>query len=288
MSEQFKMPMQESIQPENSDEIFARELVEAIEKMKSQLNETGKSIREIIPENRNFNIEFNEAEKGVEIKLRHKENGKEKKLNMFLPPGHFFEKDESFIYRSRQKKIGYPENEVKFRGFLLSLFHEIGHYHEKIEHSISTWESLKALWFGVAKLIKSISIKKDIQDKEVVKKTTYRFTSLTADEVLPGWYIDKRSEDESKSERNAWAFALRSLRKLNQEGYNVFAGFENVSQIQSYVAYCLYTYDVDLFLKKLYSGNLTGDDLMKLDAQSTFWKQSKKYNKVVVPDENTE
>ncbi len=36
-------------------------------------------------------------------------------------------------------------------------------------------------------------------------------------------------------ERNAWAYALRTLRRLDNQGYNVFAGFDNVEEIIDYI-----------------------------------------------------
>jgi len=269
--------------PKDDEKKFKDELGEAIGKMYEQLREKGKNLREVTPQDRNFDIELQETEKGVNLCLKHKDGGEEKDLNIFLPSEHFFGKDETFIYRGREKKIGFPENELEFRGFLLSLFHELGHSHEKQEHSITTWDTLKALWEGVSKWAKSIRIKKEEQESEQGKKSVYRITSLPAEALLPQWYLDKRSHSEAKSERDAWAYALRSLRKLKQEGYDVFAGFDNVDQIRAYVAYCLYTYDTELFMKKLMSGDIR--DVQKLREQPPFWKKSKMYNRVIIPSE---
>lgn len=296
MPEQFKIPERKSIQPETEDKPFQRisrrELIDAIRALQYELlTDLEKDIVEIVPENRNFDIELRESPgKGVEIILRHKKTGAEKNLNSFLPRGHRFVKDEEFIYRRSpiRKQIGFKEDKVKFRGFLLSLFHEIGHAHQKIEHNISRWESLKALWQAVSEFIKNISIEKEVQYTGGVKQTTYRITSLTAEEVLPGWFLDKLGAMEAKSERNAWAFALSALRKLEREGYNVFAGFENVSQIRAFIEYSLYTYDIAFFLRRLYSSNSREEDLVKLASQPIFWKRGKKYTKVVRPDKNTE
>jgi hypothetical protein len=270
--------------PEEGEKKIEDKLAEAIGKMYEQLQETGKNLREVIPQDRNFDIELQESEDGINLRLRHKESGKEKDLNLFLPPEHFFGKDETFVYKGREKKIGFPENELEFRGFLLSLFHEIGHSHEKQEHSITIWETLKALWEGVSKWAKSIRIKKELHENEKESKIVYRVTSLPAEALLPKWYLDQRSHSEAKSERDAWAYALRSLRKLKQEGYDVFAGFDNVDQISAYVAYCLYTYDMDLFMKRLMSGDLK--DLQKLRESPAFWKKSKMYNRVILPGED--
>ena len=240
-----------------------------------RFREISKSFCEAAPQNRNFNIELQETKKGVNLLLRHKESGKEKDLSMFLPPEHFFAQDETFVYHRRDKKISFPEGELGFRGFLLSLFHEIGHSHEKQEHSITNWDTLKALLEGVSVLIKSIRVQKKEQEGERGKKTIYKITSLPAKALLPQWYVDKVSLRTARSERGAWAYALRSLRRLKEEGYDVFAGYEDVDQIRAYVAYCLYTYDMDFFMKKLMSGDLRG--AQKLSEKPLFLKRNKAY-----------
>ena len=248
------------------------ELAEAIKKMYGQLREAGKNLREIIPQKRNFDIELQERESRINLRLKHKEGEKERDLGIFLPTEHYFGKDKEFVYNGREKKICFPENEIEFRGFLLSLFHEIGHSHESRGHSTTTWDSIKALWEGVSKLARSIRIKKEERESE---GAVYKVTSLPAEALLPQWYLDKISHSEAKSERNAWAYALRSLRKLKQDGYDVFAGFENTAQIRAYVAYCLYTYDTEFFMKNLMSGNLK--EIQKLRERPAFWKKSKLY-----------
>ena len=292
MIEKFTNPTQEQ-QPQNDhaekecldDKKLAEELADALTSMRRNLYGKRKEIIEVISEDRNFDIELEESKQGVEIKLKHKETGKEIILREFLPPRHSFVKNESFVYNRLRKTVGFPENEIQFRGFLLSLFHEIGHAHEGKEHNMSTWDTIKAIYEAVSKLIKSISIQKEISEDDGRKKTTYRFTSLTANNVLPNWYLDKRAGVQSKSERDAWAYALKKLRKLKQEGYDVFAGFKNVAEIQSHVAYCLYTYDTELFMKKLFSGNLrNAEDLNNLSETPVFWKKAKKYNRVYISE----
>lgn len=112
---------------------------------------------------------------------------------------------------------------------------------------------------------------------EIVKK-------LDTDSLLPQWYLNKRAKSDAQSERDAWAYALRSLRELERDGYDVFAGYKNVAQIRAYVAYCLYTYDTDLFMKRLMSGNIA--DAQQLLESPLFWKKSKLYNRTMNPNED--
>ena len=261
-------------------------LAEAIGRAYEQLREVGKNLREVIPQDRNFDIELQESESRINLRLKHKEGATEKDLSIYLPPEHFFGKDEIFIYRGREKKIGFPENELELRGFLLSLFHEIGHSHEKQEHATTRWDDLRALggllkwWFKYV----TIAVKKELKQKGSGEKFMEMVKKLDVDSLLPQWYLDKRAKSDAQAERGAWAYALRSLRKLEQEGYDVFAGYENIAQIRAYVAYCLYTYDTDLFMKKLMSGDLK--DLQQLRESPAFWKKSKMYNMVVIQEED--
>ncbi len=272
--------------PQEGEKKIKDELAEAIWKMYEQLRETGKNLREVIPQDRNFDIELQESETGINLRLRHKESGIEKDLNIFLPAEHFFGKDEIFIYRGREKKVCFPENEIEFRGFLLSLFHEIGHAHEKRGHATTCWDDIKALGGFLKKWIRFvvIAVKKEREQKGSGKKFIEIVKKLDVDSLLPQWYLDKRAKSDSQSERNAWAYALRSLCKLEREGFDVFSGYENVAQIRAYVAYCLYSYDVDLFMKRLMSGELK--DLRQLRESPAFWKKSKKYNRVIIPGES--
>jgi len=253
------------------------ELAETIREMYEQLRENGENLRGIIPQDRNFDVKLQESEAGINLRLKRKESGAEKDLNAFLPAEHFFGKDEEFIYRNKEKKIGFPENELELRGFLLSLFHEIGHSHKKREHSTSRWDDLRALSRLLTKWVKymAISIKKEFKQKGSGKKFIKAVHEVDVDFLLPQWYIDKKSTSEAQSERDAWTYALRSLRKLKQEGYDVFAGFENAAQIRAYVGHCLYTYDVNLLMKKITSGDLKG--FQKLVEQPIFLRKYKMY-----------
>lgn len=282
---EFKKSHIEPEKPKEGERKIEDELAEAIGKMYEQLRETGKNLREVIPQDRNFNIELQESETGVNLRLRHKETGVEKDLSVYLPIEHFFGKDETFIYRGREKKIGFPENEIEFRGFLLSLFHEIGHSHEKQGHSTTWWDDLRALGGLLKKWMQYVvlAVKKEREQKGSGEKFMETIKKLDVDSLLPQWYLDKRAKADAQSERDAWAYALRSLRQMGRDGYDVFSGYENVAQIRAYVAYCLYTYDTSLFMKKLMSGDIK--DLRQLQKSPVFWKGSKMRNRVIISDE---
>ncbi len=285
MLKKLKIAEKESLQSKINNLLLAKEQIESMKILLEKLDEFKSNINEFVPKNRNFDIEVIESETGVKIKLKHKETGKEKDLNSFLPPDVFFGKDDIYCFRPKEKKIWYKKNEIEYRGFLLALFHEIGHSHDKVKYNITKWESLKAFWYAVTKIIKNkYNKKKDIQDKdnqekEDLKKSTLNDISYNTDKALPLWFIEKRSITESKSERKAWAYALITLRKLNQEGYDVFLEFENVKQIQDLVAYYLCTYDIKLLLKRLFSVNLEKNNISKQEIKPVYLKKVKMYNR---------
>jgi hypothetical protein len=235
--------------------------------------EAKKSFLEAEPRERNFEIILKESESGIEIFLKHKETGEEIYINEFLPPKHSFVRDERFNYKPWNKKIGVPEMQLQFQGSLLALFHELGHSHQGKEHAMTTSESLKALLSALSKFIKSISIKKEVRGEGENKKTIYNMaSSLTTDQILPDWYVEKLTRQKAISERDAWAYALKAVRKLKKKGIDILAEFENVNQIKSYIAFCLCTKDIDYALKKLGRGNITKEEIESLTKQPIFNK----------------
>lgn len=273
--------VKKSYQEPKDEQASEMQLGMAIDRERNQLNKIGKELTEVIPQGRNFDIEINESKSGVHFKLKHRTNGSEKDLDTFLPKGNCFAKDTEFVFHRDEGKVGYNPDEIQFRGFLIALFHEIGHAHEKEDHIPTTWDSLKAAWHAIGKWRKIMAKarEKDTTLFSIGKGPYVSFVeSLPRDYYLPQWYLDKMGQAKSRSERGAWAFALNSLRKLEQDGYNVFAGFENAAQLRAYVAYCLYTYDVDLFKKKALAGDFR--EVQKTEETPAFLKGSKLYEQL--------
>lgn len=212
------------------------DLVETIITMDEKNRAAMKKFKEVIPQGRNFDIELQESESGINLLLK-QHNGQEKDLSVFLPSGYSFATSTRFMCDRDLKKINFPVNMLPFRGFILSLFHEIGHSQQTDESpKITGREFLKLMMWAVYKSIKNFG-----------SDTEY---------TLPGWYWDKLSPHQATSERGAWAFALRTLRNLQREGYDVFAGFENFAQIKTDINYCLSTFDLKLVLDHSLSGNV--------------------------------
>jgi hypothetical protein len=48
----------------------------------------------------------------------------------------------------------------------------------------------------------------------------------------------------AKKERGAWAFAVCTLRRLEKDGFNVFAGFHGRGEVRQFIIYKLLTYEI--------------------------------------------
>jgi hypothetical protein len=49
----------------------------------------------------------------------------------------------------------------------------------------------------------------------------------------------------AQRERSAWAFALRTLRRLQKDGFNVFAGFHSRGEVQQFITCNLLSYEIE-------------------------------------------
>lgn len=237
------------------------EFLDEIMKIVDGLREKMKVREEVIPQEKKFDVELQETKFGTTIKLRRKEQGNEKNLADFLPPGYSFNEDIKFTQDGLRKKVGFLKEELQFRGFLLSLFHEIGHAHDKHKPPITKMETLIAILQGALKLLftvvrkTSIKVTTEQEGKTGEKKVLeIKLPELIGEAFIPQWYFEKMTRFRARQERNAWAFALVLLRKLKREGYDVFAGYENVNQIKTYIADNLTTYEVNLLLTIGYKG----------------------------------
>jgi hypothetical protein len=62
--------------------------------------------------------------------------------------------------------------------------------------------------------------------------------------LLPEWMYESYMSGRAKTERGAWAYALKQSRKLEKGGYNVLAGFENVADVKEYINCSLLSYEL--------------------------------------------
>jgi len=237
----FEVQNKEDTQEPQEQSIFQRIGNDLIDIVK-ETNEVSKEIIDVIAQNRNFEIKFEEDQGQVKLRLIDKNTFKEKDLTQYLPPGTSFVESGDFFYDLTTRQVAFPKDKIKFRGFLLSLFHEIGHAHQKIENLKSIIEILK----------------REITQKESSQEYSKDISSLSDEYFLPQEYLDKLFKEKIESERNAWAFALSTLKKLQKEGFDVFSEFTSAKQIKDFIAFHLSTYDILLQLSKFFSGDIVG------------------------------
>lgn len=258
---------------ENKTEDIGTALTELI---KLYLSESREKIKKIIPENRNFDILTKELYSlYTEIKIKSKNKNTEKNLADYLPPKCIFIKhnptygiikqagleDVGDMFaqlnlgkgtREIKKIIFIPseEHETEYRGFLLSLFHEIGHAWQKHGHPTTKIDDIKAHYEAFKRGLAE-SAQKARQEGGAPLDWWKEIKNFSTEQFLPLWYVEKIGAHQAKKERNAWAYALNKMRELEREGYDVFAGFDNVAQIKDFINFCLSTYDIDLLMKRL-------------------------------------
>lgn len=191
----------------------------------------------------NFDLEINsDKNKASTILIRNKD-GREIDLNSYLPNGIPFKLSDyycRFVHKGK-KEIEFTEINNP-SAFLLMLFHELGHAHnimnngEKVRPSVSL--NIKARLGAIYN-----HFERKISQKQIGPETT-RFIGLgDLYHYLPKWFIEHEKELRSQSERNAWAYALRELRKLERQGFDVFAGFKDEDELKFYIEHNLISYE---------------------------------------------
>ncbi len=264
---------------ENATEATIKDIIEAVEEMYDDVKKMSKTLMEVILEKRNFSVQLKSEEEKINLKLI-RDDGQEKNLSMFLPQGYYFACGEEtyFACNHSEKIIEFPEHHSRFRGFLLSLFHEIGHSHKKKKFPITRWDDLRAFGEMIYKRVikcSIIAIKKEWRQKGAGVKFMNHLKLLPIKTFCPYWYLDKITFFESERERDAWAYSLKQLRGLKRKGYDVFAGYKNAEQIMTHIDHCLFTYDVALLVKKLENGDLRPPNIF-------FSKRARKNLRIVV------
>jgi hypothetical protein len=251
-----------------SAETLADLILESTEAVEKKQREEAKRYESIVPKDRNFDIVIDSSGLSIKITLV-RCDGRKKVLNTFLPLFGWFAKGEKFVCEGN-KKVTFEEGEISKSHFLLSLFHEIGHARSKVKRrsSLAVFKAGFCAWKTLyAKLLEEEKKGKG-KGKEFIEKEK---VSFSIEKYFPDWYKDEDNLFRSASERDAWTYALRTLKQLEKEGYDVFSGFESKAQVRGYVRYCLKTYLTDLLLNKLLSFDVEG--MRELNEHPLFCKE---------------
>lgn len=203
----------------------------------------------------NPTVEVRETGAGMSVILHHPDGGPDIDISTYLPPGFSFKFGENYQENSLQKLVVFPEKNLKNRGGIVSLFHEIGHARENAEEVYGSKGEVvirqlaahaEGLMRGAARLFGASTREEDHA------KALTSLTGLGPAAVhLPDWYKDKLVAARGKFERDAWAYALRALNDLHKKGYNVFDGLNSVDEIQRYIDRALLTYEIGFLAARM-------------------------------------
>ncbi|MFC1721563.1 hypothetical protein ACFL0Z_01470 [Patescibacteria group bacterium] len=239
-------------QLEETQEIIA-ELHDDLKGLAKDLEQTEAREALLKAEGRNFEIK---AKDNTLILVR--EGEEDIDLGKELPDGVRFEVGEVFEHGKDKGKsiVRYPADQIDSRGFMLSIFHELGHAalhadpHYQIDLPFLTrLRAAKDLTLNTLKALRLTRVEKETGGKK--KKVFHLAPNKDIDDCVPAWFEAEESQLVEKKERDSWAFGLRRLRQLDRKGYNVFAGFDKNTQIKAYVTFALLTYKTDAFISGL-------------------------------------
>lgn len=238
-----------------------------------QINKDLDRILEVADRKRNFQIVVNRDEHNIVINLIKK--NKVLNLNDFLPENVSFKEGLSFEYERYKDKgfVYFNPDHLPLRTFLLSLFHEIGHSNFKNRLSLFeglinvkdkllvTCQLVLNLYIGFLKRFfqsNADRIEDNVDFLEYLLDASKEGDALIDEalikfirSLLPAWYKNKEAIALAVQERNAWSYALKTLRRLNKDGFNVFASFDSFDEIKLYIFYCLLTHDLKFMLNQI-------------------------------------
>ena len=201
-----------------------------------------KSKRLKAPEAKGRNFSIQQKKENGQTKLYMvDESGQQKDLSTYLADDFGFKSSDAFVVDYGTKEVQYDLGSLKSRGFLLGLFHEIGH----------SWQEPEKGPFEIAMSVKFMKkIKKAMESlennsDEVKKQKAMNKMSDILDQKRIFKEIEEATGEHARMERDAWAFALRKLRELEVQGFKVFAGYDSVTDIYKTILASLATYEMD-------------------------------------------
>ncbi len=198
-----------------------------------------KKLRAPEAEGRNFSIQ-QKRENGQTKLYMVGENGQQKDLSTYLADGFGFKSSDAFVADYGTKEVLYDLGSLKSRGFLLGLFHEIGHsWQESRKDPLNIAVSIK-----IMKKTKRAMESLENSPDEVKKQKAMDNISDILDPERVFKDIEEATGEHARAERDAWAFALRKLRELEVQGFKVFAGYDSVTDIRKTILASLATHEM--------------------------------------------
>ena len=222
-----------------------------------ELDELEKKYEQQKPEHRNFSVEVvnDDAGKIKTLLIKNKE-GAALDVGSYLPKDFVFRNSAKFACDYNGREIHFPAEELGHKGSVVALFHEIGHAHVGKEE-ISFLGSILAELSMLTKLLASLRPRMEVHEKDGEKKRIFKIESApTKENILPLWLVDESAKFNSVAERKAHAYALKELRKIEKDGFEVFSDFKDIDDLQSFIDYFLYRYEVGKVLTKFVAGGI--------------------------------
>ena len=177
------------------------------------------------PTDLNFEIIEEKRQDGMQLSIRTKD-GREISLNEYLPVGYQFKRDYYDYADAFKRRIGY-RNIKNPSAAIITSFHELG-------HANSFSDSYPNYLIARTK-VEILSLYDKLREK-------FNGNQSAPKDRVPinlSYQIDRRAE----SERDAWAYALKELRKLQRAGVDVFGGFKDGQEAREYIESALSGYE---------------------------------------------
>ncbi|MDP3770228.1 MAG: hypothetical protein Q8R40_04815 [bacterium] len=204
----------------------------------TQILEKIRLSHEIPASDRNFDIEIRND--GDQYAVWLIKNTEAINLSLWISKKYHIKQSDTFACWPLINAITCNTNHLPFRGFLLSLLHEIGHSHQEFDVSAFTMrEDIKLFSEWCARYL------------YVIFSAPWKLLELEHDWFSPWYYFDRLYKKSAKQERDAWAFALAHCRKLEKSGFNALADFKSAREIRDYIDYHLSSYESERWYKKI-------------------------------------
>ena len=239
-------------QDETADDIVKKKISQIRAAIKSEIadDSVGKS---------DDRLHIEKMENGdLQIELTNKD-GKKLNINELIPGGVVVREYEEFAFSNRRQEIDVAKEENSSK-FLISLFHEIGHAHYFEKGKNKSLEPITRFYMDAASfVVMSFKTVENFfstlsQSKNKQLPLSFRLGSAMgeakffmdrseSEDFYPDWFKKYQDKLSAKSERYAWQYALRELRKIKKDGFDIFDGFKDVNEVFAYIDDCLLSYE---------------------------------------------
>lgn len=207
------------------------------------------TIDHTLPKRRNYGIRVTRSDDGISIMLYNA--GHQFNLRSLLPPDYSFAIEDADAYNAHEHLAKFDPESLQYKGSILSILHEIGHTITHRPHPVRDLPSLK-------RNMLILEASKRVVHAKIPKLRPQALEGLAYEMLVPERYVKKVLDHRSSQERDAWAVAIIMAKRLEKEGFNVLGEFNNLRDIQTFVAAQLSTHKYATeFVQKLLGDTTT-------------------------------